>query len=148
MRQINQARGIDAQFLGPLDASGGPQSDITVTNNDVNPQDTTGFPLAAIYVGADSQGGGATTTTRADVRGNTVPSGGACGGACDVFPGYLIVDEVVATAAAQLVDNAPASGTCAAELAEAHTNPAHNNTGQTSAAGGCALIAGPIVSPP
>jgi hypothetical protein len=148
MRQINQARGIDAQFLGPLDASGGPQSDITVTNNDVNPQDTTGFPLAAIYVGADSQGGGATTTTRADVRGNTVPTGGACGGACDVFPGYLIVDEVVATAAAQLVDNAPASGTCAAELAEAHTNPAHNNTGQTSAAGGCALIAGPIVSPP
>jgi hypothetical protein len=55
IRQTPQARGINAQFLGPLTSGQAlVQSDITVTNNDVNPQDSTGFPLAAIYAAADS----------------------------------------------------------------------------------------------
>ena len=77
IRQTPQARGIDAQFLGPL-TSGQPltQSDITITNNDVNPQDASGFPLAAIYAAADSQGT-SPARVRSDIRLNTVPVGAA-----------------------------------------------------------------------
>jgi VCBS repeat-containing protein len=137
IRQIPQARGIDAQFLGPV-TSGQPlsQSDITITNNDVNPQDTTGFPAAAIYIAADSQGG-SPVRVRSDVRTNTVPAGAAV----DSLPTFLIVDEVAAAAEAQLVDTAPASANCTAQLTS-------TNTGSASAAAGCALIAGPISTPP
>ena len=136
IRQTPQARGLDAQFLGPL-TSGQPltQSDITVTSNDVNPQDSTGFPAAAIYIAADSQGG-SPVRVRSDVRLNTVPAGAAI----DSFPTFLIVDEVAAAAEAQLVDTAPASANCTAQLTS-------TNTGSASAHAGCALIAGPINTP-
>ncbi len=136
VRQTPVARGIDAQFLGPT-ISGQPltQSDITVTSNDVNPQDSTGFPTAAIYVAADSQGG-SPVRVRSDVRLNTVPAGAAV----DILPTFLIVDEVVAAAEAQLVDTAPASANCTAQLTS-------TNTGSASAVAGCALIAGPINTP-
>jgi hypothetical protein len=136
IRQVPQARGIDAQFLGPLSIQPLVQSDITVTNNDVNPQDSTGFPTAAIYLAADSQGG-SPVRMRSDVRGNTVPAGAAV----DSLPTFLIVDEVAAAAEAQLVDTAPASANCTAQLTS-------TNTGSSSAASGCALIAGPISTPP
>ena len=137
IRQVPQARGIDVQFLGPL-SSGQPlsQSDVTITNNDVNPQDSTGFPTAAIYLAADSQGG-SPVRMRSDVRGNTVPAGAAF----DSLPTFLIVDEVAAAAEAQLVDTAPASASCTAQLTS-------TNTGSASAAPGCALIAGTINTPP
>ena len=132
-----QARGIDVQFLGPL-GSGQPlsQSDVTITNNDVDPQDSTGFPAAAIYLAADSQGG-SPVRMRSDVRSNTVPAGAAI----DSLPTFLIVDEVAAAAEAQLVDTAPASASCTAQLTS-------TNTGSASAVAGCALIAGPITTPP
>ncbi|MFL6233029.1 MAG: hypothetical protein ACJ76N_07840, partial [Thermoanaerobaculia bacterium] len=136
IRQVPQARGIDAQFLGPLSIQPLVQSDITVTNNDVSPQDSTGFPAAAIYLAADSQAG-SPVRMRSDVRGNTVPAGAAV----DSLPTFLIVDEVAAAAEAQLVDTAPASANCTAQLTS-------TNTGSSSAAGGCALIAGPISTPP
>ena len=136
IRQTPQARGIDIQVLGPLDGTGSSTHDITVTNNDVNPQDSTGFPTAAIYVAADSQGGG-TVTVRTDIRGNTVPAGAAV----DSFPTFLILDEVAAGAVCQLVDTAPASASATAQLTS-------TNTGSASAAAGCALIAGPITTPP
>jgi hypothetical protein len=136
IRQVPQARGIDVQVVGPLDGSGVAASDITVTNNDVNPQDSTGFPASAIYVAADSQGGG-TVTMRADIRGNTVPAGAAI----DSLPTYIALDEVVAAAVCQLVDTAPASANATAQLTS-------TNTGSASAAAGCALIAGPIGTPP
>jgi hypothetical protein len=136
IRQVPQARGIDVQVLGPLDNSGVAASDITVTNNDVNPQDSTGFPASAIYVAADSQGGG-TVTLRADIRGNTVPAGAAV----DSLPSFIGLDEVVAAAVCQLVDTAPASANATAQLTS-------TNTGSASAAAGCALIAGPIGTPP
>jgi hypothetical protein len=137
IRQVPVARGIDAQFLGPT-TSGQPltQSDITVTNNDVNPQDSTGFPTAAIYVAADSQGG-SPVRVRSDVRLNTVPAGAAF----DILPTFIVVDEVVAAAEAQLVDTAPASANCTAQLTS-------TNAGSASAVAGCALIAGPINTPP
>ncbi len=136
IRQVPQARGIDAQFLGPLSVGALIQHDITVTNNDVNPQDSTGFPAAAIYLAADSQAG-SPNRMRSDVRGNTVPAGAAV----DSLPTFLIVDEVAAAAEAQLVDTPPASANCTAQLTS-------TNTGSASAASGCALIAGPITTPP
>ncbi|MCW2672744.1 MAG: Cadherin, partial [Frankiales bacterium] len=135
IRQVPQARGIDVQLLGPLDSSGAAASDVTVTNNDVNPQDSTGFPLSAIYVAADSQGGG-TVTLRADIRGNTVPAGTTF----DSLPTFLALDKVVAAAVCQLVDTAPASADATAQLTS-------TNTGSASAAAGCTLIAGPLNTP-
>ncbi len=136
IRQTPLARGIDIQVLGPLNASGSGPHDITVTNNDVNPQDSTGFPSAAIYVAADSQGGGA-VTVRTDIRGNTVPAGAAF----DALPTFLILDKAVAAAVCQLVDTAPASPNPTAQLTS-------TNTGSASAQAGCTLIAGPIGTPP
>ncbi len=136
IRQIPQARGIDMQFVGQLTAAQPiVQHDVTVTNNDVNPQDSTGFPANAIYVGADNQGSPA--RVRADIRGNIVPAGAAI----DTLPTFLALAEVVATAEAQLVDTAPASANCTAQLTS-------TNTGSASADAGCALIAGPINTPP
>jgi VCBS repeat-containing protein len=137
IRQTHQARGIDAQFLGTVDSSAAPTSDITIINNNVVPGDITGFPLSAIYLAADSQTGGA-VTVRADVRGNTVPSSGTV---FDSLNAYLIVDEVVAAAAMQLVDSPPASANATAQLTS-------TNTGSASANAGVALIAGPITTPP
>jgi hypothetical protein len=138
IRQTPQARGIDIQFIGPNppDATGAPTSDVTLTNNDVIPSDTTGFPASAIYVAADSAGGGP-TTLRTDIRGNTVPAGAAV----DSLPTFLALDEVVASAACQLVDTAPLSPSATEQLTS-------TNTGSASAAAGCALIAGPITTPP
>ena len=136
IRQTPLARGIDIQFLGPTDGSAAPTSDVTVTNNDVDPQDSTGFPAAAIYAVANSQGGGV-VTVRFDVRGNTVPAGLSF----DVLPVFLIVDEVVPQAVTELVDTAPADVTCLGQLTS-------TNTGSAAAAVGCTLIAGPIETPP
>jgi len=136
IRQTPQARGIDIQVVGPLNATGSGPHDITVTNNNVNPQDSTGFPASAIYVAADSQGGG-TVTLRANITGNTVPAGAAV----DSLPTFLALDKVVAAAVCQLVDTAPASANATAQLTS-------TNTGSASAAAGCALIAGPIGTPP
>jgi hypothetical protein len=136
IRQTPQARGVDVQFLGPT-ASGQtvPVGYVTVTNNDVNPQDSTGFPVAAIYVAADSQGG-SSVTLRSDVHGNTVPSGTAF----DVLSTYLILDEVVPAATCELLDTPPASADATAQLTS-------TNTGSASAAVGCSLTAGPINTP-
>jgi VCBS repeat-containing protein len=136
IRQTPLARGIDIQFLGPLAASPSVIHDVTVINNDVTPQDSTGFPASAIYVAADSQSS-TTVTVRADIRNNTVPSGAAF----DSLPTFLALDEVVANAVCQLVDSAAASANATAELTS-------TNTGSASAAAGCALIAGPIGTPP
>ena len=136
INQTPQARGIDIQVVGPLDASGSGPSDLTVTNNSVTPNDSTGFPASAIYVAADSQGGG-TVTTRADIRGNTVPAGTAI----DSLPTFLALDKVVGAAVCQLVDTGLASANATAQLTS-------TNTGSASASGGCTLIAGPIATPP
>ncbi|HXT23172.1 MAG TPA: hypothetical protein VN923_20655, partial [Thermoanaerobaculia bacterium] len=138
IRQTYQAHGINVESRGPT-VSGQPlsQSDVTVTNNDVVPNDITGFPAAAIYVVADSQGG-SPVRLRADIRLNTVPTSPPV---VDLYPSYLIFDEVAAAAEAQLVDTAPASATCDAQLDS-------TNTGSATAGATCALIAGPISTPP
>jgi hypothetical protein len=132
IRQTPNGRGIE--IIG-RNGTGG--LDVTVTNNDVNPQDTSGFPLAAILVQSNCLT--ICNTVRADVRGNTVPT--ATDNTDVAGNGYLQLAET-STSTSELVDTtAPISGSCASELAG-------TNTGSVSVLGGCALIAGPINTPP
>jgi hypothetical protein len=129
IRQCPNGRGIEV-----IGRNGTGGLDVTVTNNDVNPQDVSGFPLAAIFV----QSNCATTcnTVRSDVRGNTVPAGAAS----DLLPTFIAVVETGASTS-QLVDSPPANATCTDQLTG-------TNTGSAGASAGCALIAGPINTPP
>ncbi|MCL4262370.1 MAG: DUF11 domain-containing protein [Anaerolineae bacterium] len=130
IRQTPNGRGIDIQGR-----NGTGQMDVTITNNTVNPDDTSGFPLAAIFVHANVAGT-AGYTVRSDVRGNNVPAGGTF----DLLPTFIALVET-AGANKELVDVPPASANCTAQVAGA-------NTGSASASGTCALIAGPINVPP
>ena len=129
LRQCPNGRGIEV-----IGRNGTGGLDVTVTGNDVNPQDTSGAPLAAILV----QSNCLTTcnTVRSDVRGNTVPAGAST----DLLPTYIAVFETGASTS-QLVDTAPASADCTSQLTS-------TNTGSASANAGCSLIAGPITTPP
>lgn len=141
IRQTPFNRGIDAQYLGSTaPAQVIPASDITVTNNNVNPQDASGFPLAAIFVTSDNQGSPA--TVRADIRGNTVPA------ASDTFDypnfdgtGPNLVLEELSGGTTELVDSPPANANATAQLQSTNTGSAYANPG-------VALIAGPINQPP
>jgi hypothetical protein len=129
IRQTPNGRGIE--IIG-RNGTGG--LDVTVTNNDVNPQ-ASANPLAAILV----QSNCLTTcnTVRTDVRGNVVPA------ASDVTDLVITYIGLVRSGAStlNLVDTtAPISGTCDSELAA-------TNTGSTSTLGTCTLIAGPISTP-
>jgi hypothetical protein len=129
IRQTPNGRGIE--IIG-RNGTGG--LDITVTNNNVNPQAPSN-PLAAILVQSNCLT--VCNTVRTDVRGNTVPT---ATDATDLNTTYIILAES-STSTLELVDStAPISGTCASELAA-------TNTGSTSVLGGCALIAGPIDTP-
>ena len=129
IRQTPNGRGIEV-----ISRNGTGGLDITVTNNNVNPQASIA-PLAAILL----QSNCLTTcnTLRADIRGNTVPVGMDV---TDLVNTYLQIIES-STSTFELVDTtSPISGTCATELAA-------TNTGSTGVLGGCSLIAGPISVP-
>ena len=129
IRQCPNGRGIEV-----IGRNGTGGLDVTATNNDVNPQDVSGFPLAAIFV----QSNCATTcnTVRSDVGGNTVPAGATF----DLLPTFIAVVET-GTSTSQVVDSPPANATCTDQLTS-------TNTGSASASAGCALITGPINTPP
>ncbi len=129
LRQCPNGRGIEA-----IGRNGTVGLDITITNNDVNPQDISGFPLAAIFV--QSNCATVCNTVRSDIRGNTVPAGTAF----DLLSTFIAVVET-STSTSQLVDTAPASADCTDQLTS-------TNTGSASASAGCALIPGPISTPP
>ncbi len=126
LRQCPNGRGIEA-----IGRNGTGGLDITVTNNDVNPQDTSGFPLASILV--QSNAVSIPNTVRSDIRGNTVPAGSSF----DLLPSYIAVVESNGSTS-ELVG---AGANCSAQLAS-------TNTGSASADAGCALIPGPITTPP
>ena len=73
------ARGIDVEELGRPGANFGQTPlDVKITGNDVDTQDTSGFPQYAIYVAADAQGTGTSgSNVHAEIHGNTVPATGA-----------------------------------------------------------------------
>jgi uncharacterized repeat protein (TIGR01451 family) len=147
LRQIwdpgNGARGIDIQFLGPT-AGGQPitQSDVTITNNDVDTMAPgSSFPLAAIYLAADDQGSPA--RVRADITGNTAVNS-VGGGSFDypTFDGngaHLVFVEVGGAAEGQLVDVPPTSTDATAQLTSANTGMVFTQ--------GITLIAGPVSTP-
>jgi Big-like domain-containing protein/cadherin-like protein/exosortase sorting signal-containing protein len=129
IRQTPNGRGIE---IIARNGTGG--LDVTVTNNDVNPQ-ALANPLAAILVQSNCLT--ICNTVRSDVRGNTVPS------ATDVTDLLTTYIELVESSSStlELVDTtSPISGTCASELAA-------TNTGSTGVLGACSLIAGPINTP-
>ena len=126
LRQCPMGRGIEA-----VSRNGSGGTDFTISNNNVNPDDTTGFPLAAIFV--QSNAVSVPNSLRADIFGNTVPVGSTF----DIVNTYLgLVGSNGATC--QLVGNA-ANPT--AQLTD-------TNTGSASAGGTCVLIPGPITTPP
>lgn len=132
VRQTPQARGIDVQLLGPTTAAGAPPAEVTVQDNVVTPNDASGFPLAAIYLGADSQGGGP-GLGRFDVRRNTVPAGAST----DALSAFLVVDEVTAAAACEVVHDGAPSASASAELQS-------TNTGSAAASPACTQVPGPL----
>jgi hypothetical protein len=129
IRQTPNGRGIEI-----IGRNGTGTMNVTVTNNNINPQDVSGFPLAAIFVQSNTVSTSG-YTVRADVRGNTVPVGTAF----DVGTGFISVVET-STSNLQLV-NTTSSGTPTAHLAA-------SNTGSVYANAGVSLIAGPILLPP
>jgi hypothetical protein len=130
IRQTPGGRGIE--IIG-RNGTGG--LDVTVTNNNVDPQATSN-PLAAIFV----QSNCLTTcnTVRSDIRLNTVPSGTGVG---EVVDAYLVLVESGASTSELVDTTAPISGTCASELAGM-------NNGSTGVSGTCTLIPGPIAQAP
>jgi hypothetical protein len=111
-------------------------ADVTITGNDVDNNDTSGFAPDDMYVAADNQGSPA--QLRAEIHGNKVKSGPGCAD----FPGFsgnepwLYYDIATPGAVAQLV-NFGGHVNASAELAA-------TNTGTTDANAGVTLITGPI----
>lgn len=129
IRQTPNGRGIEV-----IGRNGTGGLDVTVTSNDVDPQDTSGFPLSAILVQSNCVT--VCNTVRSDIRLNTVPLGVTT----DLLPTYLGLVETGASTS-QVVDSPPASVDCTVQLTS-------TNTGSASASAGCTLIPGPINTPP
>jgi hypothetical protein len=131
IRQTPNGRGVE---IIARNGTGG--VDATVTDNDVNPQDLSGFPLASIFVESDCAT--VCNTLRSDIRGNVVPGVPATG---ELLPSHLVMFKPSGSLSIlQLVDTPPNSQSCSAELAT-------TNTGSVSTSAGCALILGPIATP-
>jgi len=130
IRQTPNGRGIE--IIG-RNGTGG--LDVTVTGNNVNPQ-ALANPLAAILVQSNCLT--VCNTVRSDVRNNIVP---AATDVTDLLTTYIELVESGASTLELVDTTAPVSGTCASELAG-------TNTGSTGVLGACALIAGPISTPP
>ena len=125
-RQCPNGRGFEA-----IARNGTGGLDLTVTNNDVNTNDISGFPLASIL--AQSNDVTVPNTLRADIRNNTVPTGTSF----DVIATFIGVVE---------------SNTSTCQVVGTGANPTAvltaNNTGSASANAGCSLTPGPITTPP
>jgi hypothetical protein len=143
IRETPNGRGIEI-----ISRNGTSGLDVTLTNNQVNNDFVTtpengGFALASIF--AQSNCVTVCNTLRADIRTNTVPAAAPNG---ELLAAQLALIESSGnpsppgtTSTLQLVDSAPASASCTAELTSV-------NTGSASANAGCSLISGPIRTPP
>lgn len=126
LRQCPLGRGIEA-----ISRNGTGGADFTITNNTAIPDDSSGSPLAGIFV--QSNAVTIPNSLRANIFGNTVPVGSTV----DVVNTYL---GLVGSngAGCQLV------GTAANPTAQL----VNTNTGSASAGATCTLIPGPITTPP
>ncbi|HXA16537.1 MAG TPA: putative Ig domain-containing protein [Thermoanaerobaculia bacterium] len=144
IRQIPFGRGIDVEELGrPGPAHGQTRLDVKITGNDVNPQDTTGFPLYAIYVSSDAQGTGTSgSNVNAEIHGNTVPaSPDACDTLCGPGTGMIVYEKAAGATGTQVATlfNAFGGATVNAEIANNNTGTA----GKTCTQGSVTLTATP-----
>ncbi|HEX5704275.1 MAG TPA: Ig-like domain-containing protein [Pyrinomonadaceae bacterium] len=138
IRQTPNGRGME---IISRNGTGGLDATLTNNNVDINfrvTPENAGFSLAAIFLQSNCLA--VCNTLRADIRGNTVPAAPPNG----ELQNFHITLLETGASTHQLVDNSPASANATTELTEAHTNPAHNNTGSAGASAGVALIAGPI----
>ena len=134
IRQTPNGRGIEV-----ISRNGTGGLDITVTNNNVNPDfvatvENGGFSLSAIFLQSNCLS--VCNTLRTDVRNNTVPAAAPTG---ELVAGQIALIETGASTA-QLVDSNSSSANATAELTS-------NNTGNAAATAGVALIPGPIATP-
>jgi hypothetical protein len=145
-------RGIEVSELGrPGAAFGQTQLNIKLTGNTVNPMDSTGFPLYAIYVGADAQGTGTSgSSVAAEIHGNTVPTpaNGACDTQCTGTPAtamiaYETVSGATGTHTGTLFQTGP-GGSVSADIAATNTGTAGKNCAYVN--GGTLTLVG--VAPP
>jgi len=145
IRQIPLGRGIDVEALGPVATGQNPTgypTNVSITGNDVNPQDTTGSPLYAIYVAADDQN--SPTLVHAAVHGNTVPSTSACDSSCTASTGMIWYEVVTAPSTGTLF-NFGGNGTVSAEIANTNTG----TSGKTDSPNtGLSLTATPVTTVP
>ena len=126
LRQCPNGRGIEA-----ISRNGTGGLDITISNNNVNPNDVSGFPLASILAQSNAVTIG--NTLRGNIFGNTVPVGAVS----DVGSGHISLVETGASTC-ELVGAA----------ANATAQLTGSNTGSVFASPGCAMIPGPISTPP
>src|SRR5262249_21700902 len=124
-------RGIDVSELGRVGTNTGQTVlNVKITGNDVNPQDTTGFPLYAIYVGADAQGTGTSgSNVAAEIHGNTVPTpaNGACDTQCGPTIGmicYETVSGATGTHTGTLFNFSGSGASVSSEIANTNTGTA------------------------
>ncbi|HXA16533.1 MAG TPA: putative Ig domain-containing protein [Thermoanaerobaculia bacterium] len=145
-------RGIEVSELGrPGGGFGQTQLNIKLTGNTVNPMDSTGFPLYAIYVGADAQGTGTSgSSVAAEIHGNTVPTpaNGACDTQCTGTPAtamiaYETVSGATGTHTGTLFQTGP-GGSVSADIAATNTGTAGKNCAYVN--GGTLTLVG--VAPP
>lgn len=129
IRQCPNGRGIEV-----ICRNGTGGADVTVTNNNVNTNDVSGFPLCAILL--QSNDITVPNMLRANVLNNTVLAGMTF----DVINTFIGLAET-GTSTLQLVDSPPASANATAQLTS-------TNTGSASASAGVSPIAGPINLPP
>ncbi|MFD0894868.1 DUF11 domain-containing protein [Luteolibacter ambystomatis] len=135
VRQCPNGRGIEV-----IGRNGSGNLDVTLTNNDCNPNDTSGFPLAGIFVQSHETAVGSSThfKVRSDIRGNTVPAGVPSG---ELVGGYIALLESQASGNSSQHELVGSGATTSAYLAA-------NNTGSAAANAGVSFIAGPINTPP
>jgi hypothetical protein len=123
IRQCPLGRGIQFEALGPTATGQNANSypvNIKLTGNDVNPQDTTGFPLYAIYVSADNQG--SPTLVHAEIHGNTVPSSPhACDTQCGASQGMIEMEQALAPSSGTLFNFNGTGADVSSEIANTNT---------------------------
>ena len=122
-------RGIEVSELGrPGAGFGQTPLDIKLTGNTVNPMDSTGFPLYAIYVGADAQGTGTSgSNVRAEIHGNTVPATAGCDTQCSASTGmidYETVSGATGTHIGTLFNFSAVGASVSSEIANTNTGTA------------------------
>jgi len=135
IRQIPFGRGIDVEELGRPGANHGQtRLDVKITGNNVDPQDTSGFPLYAIYVSSDAQGTGTSgSNVNAEIHGNTVPaSPDACDTMCGGGTGMIVYETAVGASGTQVASlfNFSGAATVNAEIANTNTGTAGKITTQ------------------